>query len=278
MPLVTVIMATYNWAPVLPYSIGSALDQTFSDFELLVIGDGCTDESGEVVAAISDARVHWHNLPTNTGHQSGPNNAGIRQARGDVIAYLGHDDLWLPRHLELLLGAIDEGARIAHASTLLVRPDRQPLVWPPPGYVYRGGWVPPTAMVHTRALAEAVGGWRAPLDTGLLEPEAELCRRMCVASHPPRWVPRLTSVKPPASRRRDVYRDRPSHEQAYWLRRIREADNPEHDLSDACNEPYPYREASASQETSAIQRKLRDPSVTADERIRGFRRFKGLGG
>jgi len=42
-PRVTVIMATYNWATVLPYSIGSVLDQTFTDFELLVIGDGCTD-------------------------------------------------------------------------------------------------------------------------------------------------------------------------------------------------------------------------------------------
>ncbi|HYC91914.1 MAG TPA: glycosyltransferase [Thermoanaerobaculia bacterium] len=41
MPRVTVIMATYNWSTVLPYSIGSVLAQTFTDFELLVIGDGC---------------------------------------------------------------------------------------------------------------------------------------------------------------------------------------------------------------------------------------------
>src|SRR5262249_29306735 len=45
MPQVTVIIPTYNWSAVLPYSIGSALRQTFSDFELLVIGDGCTDDS-----------------------------------------------------------------------------------------------------------------------------------------------------------------------------------------------------------------------------------------
>src|SRR5436190_13138901 len=56
-PLVTVVIPTYNWATVLPYSIGSALEQTMGDFELLVIGDGCTDESAEVVRAIDDARV-----------------------------------------------------------------------------------------------------------------------------------------------------------------------------------------------------------------------------
>ena len=118
MPRVTVVIATYNWATVLPYSIGSVLDQTFTDFEVLVVGDGCTDESGDVVTAVDDPRVHWRNLPSNVGHQSGPNNAGIRAASGDVIAYLGHDDLWLPNHLELLVSEIDRGAAIAHGTTL----------------------------------------------------------------------------------------------------------------------------------------------------------------
>ena len=97
------IIATYNWATVLPYSIGSVLGQTFTDFELLVIGDGCTDESEAVVTAIADPRVQWTNLPTNSGHQAVPNNDGLRRARGEVVAHLGHDDLWLPRHLEHLV-------------------------------------------------------------------------------------------------------------------------------------------------------------------------------
>ena len=86
MPRVSVIMATYNWSTVLPYSIGSVLDQTFRDFELLVIGDDCTDDSEAVVVAIGDARVRWINLPARAGHQFGPNNEGLRQAAGDVIA------------------------------------------------------------------------------------------------------------------------------------------------------------------------------------------------
>lgn len=112
-PLVTVVIPTYNWATVLPYSIASVLGQTMGDFELLVIGDGCTDESGEVVRAIGDARVQWINLAANCGSQVGPNNEALRRARGTYMAYLGHDDLWLPRHLEYLVrvAAADEIGR-----------------------------------------------------------------------------------------------------------------------------------------------------------------------
>ena len=88
-PHVTVVIPTYNYAGVLEYSISSVLDQTFRDFELLVVGDGCTDDSERVVRSIGDARVQWVNLPRNTGHQTGPNNEGLRRARGEVIAYLG---------------------------------------------------------------------------------------------------------------------------------------------------------------------------------------------
>ena len=160
---VTVIMATYNWASVLPHSIASVLDQTFRDFELLVIGDGCSDESGKVVEEIGDARVQWHNLPANTGHQSGPNNLGIDLARGDVIAYLGHDDLWLPRHLEVLLREVDEGARMVHGTMLAVDPNSSPVPFPASGWTYEQGvWLAPTTMLHDRALAESVGGWLPP--------------------------------------------------------------------------------------------------------------------
>ena len=58
------VIPTYNWATVLPYSIASALGQTFGDFELLVIGDGCTDESEDVVRGIGDERVQWINPHT----------------------------------------------------------------------------------------------------------------------------------------------------------------------------------------------------------------------
>ena len=123
MPRVTVITATYNWSEVLRFSIASVLRQTFGDFEILVVGDGCTDDSEEVVRSFKDPRVRWLNLPQNTQHQSGPNNEGLRQARGEIIAYLGHDDLWLPHHLESHVAELDtSGADIAYSLALLIAP------------------------------------------------------------------------------------------------------------------------------------------------------------
>jgi glycosyltransferase involved in cell wall biosynthesis len=107
-PLVTVIIATYNKREALRYAIDSVLWQTMGDFELLVIGDACSDGSEQLVESYQDARVHWYNLPTNSGYQSEPNNEGLRRARGTYIAYLNHDDIWLPRHLETLVREIRE--------------------------------------------------------------------------------------------------------------------------------------------------------------------------
>jgi GT2 family glycosyltransferase len=123
-PRVSVIIPTYNWSTVLPYAINSVLAQTMRDFELIVVGDACTDDSEQVVAAIKDPRVRWINLAVNTGHQFGPNNRGLQEARGEFIAYLGHDDLWLPRHLQCITDALDKtGAAIAHSLVMSILPD-----------------------------------------------------------------------------------------------------------------------------------------------------------
>ena len=115
-PKVSVIIATYNKASALRYAIDSVLWQTFSDYELWVIGDACTDESEQLVTSYGDPRVFWHNLPQNSGYQSAPNNEGLRRARGEYVAYLNHDDLWLPNHLQVLLDRIEEsGADFAYS-------------------------------------------------------------------------------------------------------------------------------------------------------------------
>ena len=82
-PRVTVVIATYDWSTVLPYSIGSVLGQSFADFELLVVGDGCTDDSESVVSSFGDPRFRWYNLDRNHGSQyatgsSGRSNGAVR--------------------------------------------------------------------------------------------------------------------------------------------------------------------------------------------------------
>lgn len=218
-PRVSVIIATYNWSSVLPYSIGSVLRQTMQDFEVLVVGDGCTDDSEAVVAAIGDPRIRWFNLPANTRHQSSPNNEGLRQARGEFIAYLGHDDLWLPHHLEVHVAAL-EPSTIAMTYSLLVAvtPDAaEPRpVRPQPK---AGSWSPPSCTVHRRSVTEALGGWRDYREI-VDVPEIDLWRRARAAGFEFKFVPRLTAIKFPASKRRGVYRARPNHEQAAWSSRI----------------------------------------------------------
>lgn len=286
-PRVTVVIATYNWAPVLPTAIASVLDQTHTDLELLVVGDGCTDESAEVVGAIDDERVRWINLPTNHRHQWAPNNEGIRQARGTLIAYLGHDDLWLPRHLERLTAAIDDGAVLAHDRVLMVDPGAPLRTTPAAGWHFRPGtWIPPTSVLHRRDAVEAVGPWRPPDATGALDPENDLWARLAERYGPPTPVATLGSIKLSAAKRAEVYRDRPSIEQRDWLERIRACSDPEVELAALEGRPPPASTPPAQawplttrlwRKVNAVPRKVRGrPTYTAVERQTDRRRFKGL--
>ena len=203
---------------MLPYAISSVLAQTMPDFELLVVGDGCTDDSEQVVGAVADTRVRWINLPANFGHQAGPNNRGLAEARGEFIAYLGHDDLWLPHHLQCTTDALDRtGAAIAHSLLMSMSPGKQAgmPVLPLPGVGSA-----PSCSVYRRSVTEKIGGWR-DYRTLALPSEIDIFLRAQAAGFEAIFVPRLTVVKFPALHRKDVYRDKPFHEQAVWLERIR---------------------------------------------------------
>ena len=219
-PRVSVIIATYNRSAVLRHAIASVLAQTFGDFELLVVGDGCTDDSASVVAGFADPRVRWFNLATNSGHQSAPNNEGLRQARGELIAYLGHDDLWLPHHLESRIAAIDAGADLAAGLTEIVGAGERHLDIAPQGLTYHPGiWLPPTALMHRRTVVERIGAWRDYRELRI-DPEADLIERAVAAGFKLVILGRLTAVKFPAAMRRNVYRSSDDREQASWLARI----------------------------------------------------------
>jgi glycosyltransferase involved in cell wall biosynthesis len=219
-PRVTVIIPTYNWSTVLPYAINSVLAQTMRDFELIVVGDACTDDSEQVVAAIQDPRVRWINLPVNSGHQAGPNNRGLQEAKGEFIAYLGHDDLWLRHHLQCMTDALERagaGAGVAHSLLMSIPPGQETgmPVLPIPGVGSA-----PSCTLYRRSVTDRIGGWRDY--RGLkMPPEIDLFQRAQAAGFEVVFVPRLTAIKFPALDRKDVYRDRPSHEQALWLQRIR---------------------------------------------------------
>ena len=97
---VTVIVATYNRAAVLKEALRCLMAQTHQSWRALIIGDHCTDETAEVVAAFNDPRLSFHNLPERFGEQAGPNSIGLALARTEYVAFLNQDDLWFPDHLE----------------------------------------------------------------------------------------------------------------------------------------------------------------------------------
>ncbi len=280
-PRVTVIIPTWNWSTVLPYSIGSVLRQTFDDFELLVVGDGCTDDSEQVVAAVRDPRVRWIGMPANHGHQSAPNNEGLRQARGEFVAYLGHDDLWLPHHLEVLVRAIDgEPADGAFGIIAMVAPEGR-AIWPTmprPG----DGFSHPSGVVHRKRITDTIGGWRNHREISIT-PEGDLFLRARDAGFRFAFVRRLTAIKFPASGRRNVYLKRPSHEQAAWFEMIASQDDLEQQLlvrlivEDRVPSAMPYRavvQSFWSETVSRIRRGL-IPSQPAHQTIEDAQRYKG---
>jgi glycosyltransferase involved in cell wall biosynthesis len=110
-PIVSVITPTYAVGGVsrrhqLRRAYQSLCEQSFSDWEWLVVGDGCSDDTGRLVRTwtIADGRVSWFNLPEHTGHPSWPRNAALAEARGCYLAFLdddtvmGPDKLWILTH------------------------------------------------------------------------------------------------------------------------------------------------------------------------------------
>lgn len=99
MPEVSVIMPTYNRAELLKKSVRSVLNQTYQDFELIIVDDGSTDDTEGTVKSFGDKRVSYIRHERNRG-PGAARNAGIRAAKGKYVAFQDSDDEWLPQKLD----------------------------------------------------------------------------------------------------------------------------------------------------------------------------------
>ena len=111
-PKVTVLMPAYNAAKYIGESIQSVLDQTYSDWELLIVNDGSTDNTVEIVESYSDPRIRLLNNPENL-RLIKTLNRGLAEARGEFIARLDADDLASPGRLKLQVKALDDDQNLA---------------------------------------------------------------------------------------------------------------------------------------------------------------------
>lgn len=143
-------------------------------------------------------------------------------ARGELIAYLGHDDLWTPDHLARLVATQRRSAAdVAFSLSEVIGPPgsgmRNVSGFKPGGY--RGGHLPPSSLLHRRELVERIGGWRDYMEIDL-PPDTELLERALAADAAFACSWALTAFKLPSAMRRDSYIERPSHEQEALTRRI----------------------------------------------------------
>ena len=225
-PLVSVVMATYNRSNILRYAIESVRWQTVSDWELWVVGDACTDDTAAVIASFDDRRIRFLNVGSHVGEQSGPNNEGARRSRGRYLAYLNHDDLWLPDHLEIAVDALEN--------------PKADLVWPMAAEYSKKGkfhayrWdvgkkfeyrpflgVPASFWVFRSKLVGRVGPWR-----GFREcyggPSQDWLYRAYSAGYRMRFIPTLTMVTVSGGRRVRAYAERQEADNRLVFERIRD--------------------------------------------------------
>ena len=170
MALVSVITPCYNGSATLPETIASVAGQTYPDIEHIVVDDGSTDATWEVVVQHRD-RVNGLRLPENRGGAFA-RNRGVALARGEYLVFLDADDLMGPEAVAALVEAVrDRPGTVGYcgwrrwrevrgqwqanpAEIPPLQPDQDPLR----GWL-EGVWVPPCAILWRRDSYEVTGGW-----------------------------------------------------------------------------------------------------------------------
>lgn len=224
-PPVTVITSTYNWPAALAQAIPTVLSQKYGDFEYLIFGDGCNDETEDVVRGFTDTRITWRNLPENFGNQADVNRLAVNVAQGDYIAYLNHDDLWFDDHLSSLVPLCrDHDLDMINGLSLVISP---------PPHHYRGVTGLPartdtssfnfspftSSVVHPKNSAESCGSWR-PWRESHEVPTVDFFGRLTRLRGRFGVYGHVTSLKFHSADRLGSYQRKTADEQVLWSKRI----------------------------------------------------------
>ncbi|MBW2039707.1 MAG: glycosyltransferase [Deltaproteobacteria bacterium] len=138
MPRVSVIIPTHNRKDFLLEAMDSVFAQTYGDFELVVVDDGSTDGTGEALKRYGDRLIYTYQA--NQG-VSAARNRGIELVRGEFIAFLDSDDLWLPKKLQMQVAFMDQHpeAQICYTDEIWIR--RGVRVNPKKKHAKYSGWI-----------------------------------------------------------------------------------------------------------------------------------------
>ncbi|MBD2425194.1 glycosyltransferase [Phormidium sp. FACHB-1136] len=127
MAIISVIIPAYNAEKTIKETLESALNQSFRDLEVIVIDDGSTDKTAEIVSGLEDNRIRFFSYP-NSGAQIS-RNRGIEKSTGDYLSFLDADDLWTPDKLEAQYFALQEHSdcAVAYSWTTFIDENGNPL-------------------------------------------------------------------------------------------------------------------------------------------------------
>jgi glycosyltransferase involved in cell wall biosynthesis len=232
-PKVAIVIATYNRSHVLAHAIDSVRRSTLADWELLVVGDACTDDTAEVVAGFHDPRIRFINLEHNVGEQSGPNNVGASLAQASFLAFLNHDDLFFPDHLARSLAHLEATEADLVFSGLAAAEPRSAeqlaqnnlgftlLGVSPDGRYQPYVFAPASSWVMRRALMDELGGWRPARDCSI-EPSQDFLFRAWRAKKRLLALPAVTVLAVQSGKRKNSYLRRQCPEIAYFSARMKD--------------------------------------------------------
>lgn len=169
-PLVSVVIPTYNRLPLLLEAIVSVAEQTYSNWELIIVDDGSTDGTTDIIDRIGDQRICIISLP-HTGHIGNLLNTGVKNSHGEWLAFLDSDDLWTVQKLETQLEVVKrEQKRWVYGGFELMDENKKTIPNKAGAFIPLSGWITkeiittnvgvnPGALLMQRTLFDEVGGF-----------------------------------------------------------------------------------------------------------------------
>lgn len=178
-PLVSVIIPTYNSADLIERAVSSVLSQTFQDFEIIIVDDGSTDNTAQIISRLRkrDPRI-LYTYSSHSGGAARPKNIGIRMAKAPFIATLDADDEWYPKKLEKQIAILNNHSRprlgyVTCFALYVYEEEKMKVIYRVPRYKnvlqrilahdYMGSG---SGMIYKKEVFEKVGGFDENLRSG----------------------------------------------------------------------------------------------------------------